>query len=147
MILKWFFAQVCALQWTKVKRYFGRVFYHFTIFWFKNAKVNFLKKISVLSAVFIEFKYRWLQNCLVDLKIHQTLVVLLMIFFMNLKKMIFFQIFQNVGKSSAAHTKIIVCVLLYVNMFDKTPCNLMSTFSNDIFVTNLVSTSDFNVKL
>ena len=32
--------------------------------------------------------------------------------------MIFFQIFQNVGKSSAAHTKIIVSVLLYVNMFD-----------------------------
>ena len=38
-----------------------------------------------------------------------------------------------IWKSQAAHTKIIVCVLIYVNMFDKTPCNLMSPFSNDIF--------------
>ena len=27
-------------------------------FWVKNAKINFLKKINVLSAVFIKFKYR-----------------------------------------------------------------------------------------
>ena len=58
MILKCIFAQVCVLLWTKVKRCFESVFYHFTIFGFKNAKINFLKKISVLSAVFIEFKYR-----------------------------------------------------------------------------------------
>ena len=60
--------------------------------------------------------------------------------------MINFQIFRNFQKSSAAQTKMIVCVLFYVNLFDKTPCNLMSPCSNDIF-TNLVSTSDFNVKL
>ena len=36
---------------------FGRVIYHFTNFGFINAKINFLKKISVLSAVFNEFKY------------------------------------------------------------------------------------------
>ena len=35
---------------------------------------------------------------------------------------------------------IIVCVLFYVNIFDKTK----SPFTNDIF-TDLVSTSDFNV--
>ena len=54
-------------------------------------------------------------------------------FFMNFQKLIIFQIFQNFRKSSAAHAKIIVCVLLYVNMFDKPPCNVMSPFSNDIF--------------
>ena len=34
------------IQWTKVKRYFGRVYYNFTLFGFKNAKINFLKKKS-----------------------------------------------------------------------------------------------------
>ena len=38
MILKWFFPQLCAIQWTKAKWCIGRVFYHFTIFGFKNAK-------------------------------------------------------------------------------------------------------------
>ena len=45
-----------------------------------------------------------------------------------------FQFFRSFRKSPAAHTKIIVCVLFDVNMFDKTPCNLMSPFSNDIFL-------------
>ena len=41
-----------------VKRCFGRVFYHITIFWFKNAKVNiFFKKMRVLRVVLIELKY------------------------------------------------------------------------------------------
>ena len=52
---------------------------------------------------------------------------------MNFKKLIILQILQNFRKSPAAHTKFIVCVIFYVNMFDKTPCNLMSPFSNDIF--------------
>ena len=65
---------------------------------------------------------------------------------MNFQKLIIFRIFRNFRKSSAAHTKIIVCVLFYVNMFDETPGNLMGPFSNDVF-TNLVSTFDFNVKL
>ena len=47
MILKLFSAQLCAFQWTKVKRCVGRVFYHFTIFGFKNAKINFSKKIRL----------------------------------------------------------------------------------------------------
>ena len=52
------FAQICTFQWTKVKRCFGRFLYHFAIFGFKNAKINFLKQIKVMSAVFIELKYR-----------------------------------------------------------------------------------------
>ena len=51
MILRLAFVQVCAFECTKVKRCFGGVFYHFTNFGFKNAKINFLKKIRVLSAV------------------------------------------------------------------------------------------------
>ena len=41
MVLKWNFAWICAFQWTKVKRCFGRVFYHFTIVGLKNAKKFF----------------------------------------------------------------------------------------------------------
>ena len=35
------FAQICAFLWAKVKRCFGRVFYHFTIFGFKDEKKLF----------------------------------------------------------------------------------------------------------
>ena len=35
------FAHICAFQKTKVKRCFGRVVYHFTIFGLKSAKTNF----------------------------------------------------------------------------------------------------------
>ena len=47
------FSQICAFEWTYVKWCFGRVFYLFTIFGHKNAKIIFLKKIRVLSAVFL----------------------------------------------------------------------------------------------
>ena len=64
MILKWNFAQICAFQWTTVKWCFGRVFFHFTIFGFKNAKINFLKKIRVkiMSAVFFRFEVQVFSN-------------------------------------------------------------------------------------
>ena len=60
--------------------------------------------------------------------------------------MIIFRIFQNFRKSSAAHTKIIVCVLFYVNMFDKTPCNLMSPISKDIFLLIWYPHFDYSAK-
>ena len=44
----------------------------------KNAKINFLKKINVLSAVFTEIQEQVIANCLVDLKKHRTLDILLM---------------------------------------------------------------------
>ena len=50
MLLKSIIAQICAFQWTIVKKCFERVFYHFTIIGFKN--LIFLKKIRVLSAFF-----------------------------------------------------------------------------------------------
>ena len=63
------FVQICAFQWTEVKQFFGRIFYHFTILRFKmQKKKNFLKKISVLIAIFIELKYRRLQTRLPALK-------------------------------------------------------------------------------
>ena len=51
---------------------------HFTIFWFQNAKFNFLKKIRVLSAFYSELKYRRFQTRLADLKKYQTSECLLM---------------------------------------------------------------------
>ena len=38
IVIEMIFAQICASKWTKVKRCFGRVFYHFIIFGLKNAK-------------------------------------------------------------------------------------------------------------
>ena len=54
-------------------------------------------------------------------------------------------IFSKISKTTA-HTKIIVCVLFYVNMFDQTQYSLISSFLN-IILSGLVSTSGFNVKL
>ena len=39
----------------------------FTILGFKSAKISYLQKISLLSAVFIKLKYRLLQTLLADL--------------------------------------------------------------------------------
>ena len=50
-ILKLNFVQICAFQSAKIKRCFEIIFYHFTIFGFKNVKIIFFKKISVLSVV------------------------------------------------------------------------------------------------
>ena len=44
---------ICAYRRTKSNRCYERIFYHFKILGFKNAKINFLKKISVLIALFI----------------------------------------------------------------------------------------------
>ena len=101
--------------------------------------------MSVLNAAFIKYKYRWLQTCLGNLKSTKHLTFCIWQIFYEFLKIDNFPNFQIFQKSSAAHTKIIVYVLFYVNVFDKTPFNLMSPFSNDIF-TNLVSTSVFNVK-
>ena len=65
---------------------------------------------------------------------------------MNFQNLLIFRDFPKCSEIIRSHTKIIVCVLFYVNMLDKTSCNLISPFSNDIFY-YLVSTSDFNVKL
>ena len=68
MILKCNFAKIYAFHWTKVEQHFIIVFFHFTAFKFKNAEINFLKRIRVLNAVFIKFLCRWLQNGPADLK-------------------------------------------------------------------------------
>ena len=110
-------------------------FYHLTIFWFKNAKIKYLKKIGVLSADFIKLKYRWVQTCLDDLRKHQILEILLMTdFFMNICfKNLIFHSFQYFLKSSAANTKSIVCVLFHVHMFDQRQYNLISLFLTRFF--------------
>ena len=65
-MLKLIFVQICAVQWTKVKWCFERVFYHFKFFGLKNAKIPLLKKISSVSAVFIELKCMCLPTHLAD---------------------------------------------------------------------------------
>ena len=44
MIMKWKFAQICAFQWAKVKRCFGRVFYHFRGFWVQKCKTQLFEE-------------------------------------------------------------------------------------------------------
>ena len=51
-----FLPKYVHLKGLNVKRCFGEVFYHFMIFGFTDAKINFLKKISILIVVFIELK-------------------------------------------------------------------------------------------
>ena len=64
---------------------------------------------------------------------HQTLDFLLMTdFYVFVFKSHFLHL-HNFRKSSAPHTKIIVCVLFYVTMLDQTQYSLISPFSNDNF--------------
>ena len=130
------FAQICAFQWTLHD------------FWVQKCKINFLRKISVLIAAFIKLKCMWYKPILATWKTPATWFFLLMADFLNIFffKKAYFLNFQIFWKSSAAHTKIIVCVLFHVNMFDKAYLNLIIPFSNNIFA-RLVSTSGFKVKL
>ena len=86
----------------------------------KMQKINFLKNLSVLRAVFIKLKFRWLQTRLADLRNTKHLIFYLWpIFydfcFINLN----FCIFWYFQKSSAAHTKIVECVLFNETMLDQ----------------------------
>ena len=74
---------------------------------------------------------------------HRTLDFLLRADFYELKKNQFL-LFRCFRKSSAAHTKTIVCVLSHVNMLDQTQYSVLAIFLT-IFL-RLVSTSGFNVK-
>ena len=48
------FAQICVIQWTKVKWCIGRVFYHFTIFRLNNEK---FEENKGFEGIFYELKY------------------------------------------------------------------------------------------
>ena len=62
----------------------------------------------------------WLQACLTKLKkTPKTRIFAYDRFFMNFLKTLIFHIFRYFRKSSAAHTKVIVCVLFHVNMSDQ----------------------------
>ena len=50
MVLKWIFAQMCAFQWTKCKRALEEISITSRFLDSKKAKINYLKKIRVLSA-------------------------------------------------------------------------------------------------
>ena len=51
-----------AFEWTKDKRCFGRVFYHFTIFGVKNAKINFLNKNKRFNCSFYQIEVQMITN-------------------------------------------------------------------------------------
>ena len=139
-----FCPNMCILM-DKVKWHFRWVFYHFTNFWFKNAKMNFFKKLSLLSAIFIDLKFRWLQTRLTDLK-NTNSWFLLMTDFYDYFKNLNLCIFRYFRKSSAAHTKMIVCVLLMWLCWTKHN-TAWSTHFLTIFFSRLVSTSGFKVKV
>ena len=148
MILKWIFAQIFAFQWTKVKRCFGGVFYHFTIFWVQKRKKNQLfEEIKRFESSFYWIDVQMITNGQADFKNTKHLIFhLWTIFYDFFKKHLNFCIFWYFRKSSAAHTKIVACVLFNVTMLDQTQYSLFNPFSNDIF-SRLESTSDFNLKL
>ena len=106
----------------KVKQSFGIILFHFTIVWFKNAKINCLKKIRVLSP--------GLSNrSASDYKPKKKLI------------------FGDFQKSSAAHTIIIVSVLFHVNMFDQRQCSLITNLFCQDWCPLLVSMWKFKGRL
>ena len=62
MILKWFFANRRAFQWTKVKWCFGRVFYHFRKFWAQKCKNQIFWRKWGFKVPFLEMQWRWFQT-------------------------------------------------------------------------------------
>ena len=65
---------------------FSGVFFHLTVFGFKNEKNQHFEENKGFGALFIKFNYRWLQTGLADLKKHQTLEIVLMTDFLRFFK-------------------------------------------------------------
>ena len=133
MKLKWFFAQICVFKWTKVKWCFGRVFYHFTIFGFKNTKIKFLEKIRVFSAFFFRIEVQMISNPSSQLEKESPNPWFFADegFFYDFLKKCSFLAFSNIFKiKSTSHTIIIVCILCYVNMLDQAQYSFFSPFFN-----------------
>ena len=146
MILKWFCPSMCIVIDLSLA-VFWKSYLSLHDFWFKKAKINFLKKLSVLCAVFIEFKYRWLQTCLVDLKKHQTLNILLMTDFLCIFKNWYFSEFSEIfGHHQLLILKSLFVFYFMLNCLTKHHATWWAHFLTILF-TNLVSTSEFNVKL
>ena len=57
---------------------FGRVFYHFMIFGFKNVKINFFKENKRFECSFNRIQVQVITNLPSQLEKHQTLDILLM---------------------------------------------------------------------
>ena len=103
-VIEMIFAQLCVFQWTKAKLYFERVFYHFTIFGFKNAKNQFFEENKGFEGIIFELKYMRFQTRLADLKnTHNLWIFAEERNFMILLKKAHFPIFS----------KIINCTYLY----------------------------------
>ena len=81
------FAQICALQWTKIKRCFERIFYYFTILGVKSVKNLHFEENTRFRCSFYLIQVQVIKNRLADLKNANHLIFLLMTdFFMIFKK-------------------------------------------------------------
>ena len=70
-------------------------------FWVKNAKNDIFKEKRGLSAVFIEFKCRWLQTGLADSEKHQTFGILHKVMFLYILKKSRILRFFNINSSAS----------------------------------------------
>ena len=75
------FAQICVIKRTEVKWCIGRVFYHFTIFGFKNAKKN-CEENKGFERSFLGIEVHVISNPSTGLKKHQTSKFLLINIFL-----------------------------------------------------------------
>ena len=78
MILKLNFARICAFRWTKVEPCFKRLFFHFTIFGFKNEKNQLFEEIKRFESSFYRIDVQVITNPSIRLEKHQTIDFLLM---------------------------------------------------------------------
>ena len=78
MILKRIFAQVCAFSWTKVKRFFGRVFDILTDFLVQKCKNQLFEENKRFERSLYGIEVQVIINLSSLLENHQTLDILLM---------------------------------------------------------------------
>ena len=103
-------------------------------FWVQKCKKQLFEEVKRFYCSFYQIKVQVITNPSSRLeKTPNTWIFAYDRFFKICFKKLIFHIFRYFRKSSAAHTKIIVCVLFHVNMFDEAQCSLISPFYNGNF--------------
>ena len=105
-----------------------------TYMYFQKCKNQLFEEIKRFDCNFYWIEFLAIADPSSRLEKHQILDILFMTYFLwFFKKNINFCIFRYFWKSSAAPTKVIVCVWFNVTMLEQTQYSLISPFSNDIF--------------
>ena len=73
MILKWMYAQICAFQWTKVKRCFCKSFLSLPNFWVQKCKIQRFEEIKRFECSFYWIRVQVITNLASRLEKCQTL--------------------------------------------------------------------------